>query len=163
MFIDVSVLPPLAIEIGFRNSTIQHNEEERLFRAILEKDRPSELEYVVDIVVSTPNTRDGRVATPNVDFSLSNLGIGATRVECYLHRIVFRLLTRYFRTSYQRTQNLSKYLLAQMNFLLFFVMLIPCFDIMVGIAFVIFKYKSLMMMVSHHYFLIVMQLDLLFS
>ena len=82
MFIDVSVLPPLAIEIGFRNSTIQHNEEERLFRAILEKDRPSELEYVVDIVVSTPNTGDGQAATPNVDFSLgSNLVIGATRVR----------------------------------------------------------------------------------
>jgi len=81
VFIDVSVLPPLAIEIGFRNSTIQHNEEERLFLAILEKDRPSELEYVVDIVVSTPNTVDGRAATPGVDFGLGNLDIGALSVR----------------------------------------------------------------------------------
>ena len=81
MFIAVSVLPPIAIEIGFRNSKIQHNEEERLFIAILEKDRPSELEYVVDIVVSTPNTGDGRAATPDVDFGLGNLVIGASRVR----------------------------------------------------------------------------------
>jgi len=81
VFTAVSVFPPLAIEIGFRNSTVQHNEEERLFDAILEKDRPSELEYVVDVVVSTPNTGDGRAATPSVDFSLGNLVIGETEVR----------------------------------------------------------------------------------
>ena len=91
VFIDVSVLPPLAIEIGFRNSTVQHNEEERQFNAILEKDRPSELEYVVDIVVSTPNTGDGRAATPNEDFSLGNLVIGGSsvRVPPTQDRVVF--------------------------------------------------------------------------
>jgi len=91
VFIAVSVLTPIAIEIGFRNSTIQHNEEQRLFMAILEKDRPSELEYVVDIVVSTPNTGDGRAATPDADFGLGNLVIGAAqfRVAPTQDRIVF--------------------------------------------------------------------------
>jgi len=91
VFNDVSVLSPLAIEIGFRNSTIQHNEEERLFMAFLEKDRPSELDYIVDVVVSTPNTGDGRAATPNEDFSLGNLVIGETevRVASTQDRVVF--------------------------------------------------------------------------
>ena len=81
MFIDVSVLPPLAIEIGFTQPTVQHNEEEGQFMAILEKDRPSELQYVVDIVVSTPNTGDGQAATPGVDFGFGNLVIGAVQLH----------------------------------------------------------------------------------
>jgi len=32
-------------------------------------------------VVSTPNTGDGRAATPDVDFTLGNLVIGATNVR----------------------------------------------------------------------------------
>ena len=47
--------------------------------AILEKDRPSELEYVVSVVVSTPNTGDGRAATPGADFT--GLVIGPTEVR----------------------------------------------------------------------------------
>ena len=91
MFIAVSVLPPLAIEIGFTQPRVQHNEEERLFYAILEKDRPSELEYVVYIVVSTPNATDGRAATPGVDFSVGNrlTGLFLVRILPTQDRIVF--------------------------------------------------------------------------
>ena len=91
MFTAVSFLPPLAIEIGFRQPTAQHNEEERIFAVILEKDRPSELDYVVNIVVSTPNTGDGQAATPDVDFRLGNLVIGVAqfRVAPTQDRIVF--------------------------------------------------------------------------
>ena len=81
---------PLAIEIGFTQAIVRHNEEERTFTAFLEKDRPSELEYVVDIVVSTPNTGYGRAATPNVDFTFGPLVGGSfpVRVPPTLDRIL---------------------------------------------------------------------------
>ena len=63
--IAVSVLPPLAIEIGFTQARIEHNETEANFRAILEKDRPSEQTFVVRIQISTPSIRGvGEPATP---------------------------------------------------------------------------------------------------
>ena len=81
LFIAVSVLASLAIEIGFAQRRIVHNETERQFMTFIEKDRPSELEYIVSVVVSTPNTGDGRAATPDVDFGLGNLVLGASRVR----------------------------------------------------------------------------------
>jgi len=49
--------------------------------AILEKDRPSELEYIVHIVLSTPNTGAGRAATRDVDFRIGDLVAGATTLR----------------------------------------------------------------------------------
>ena len=63
--IAVSVLPPLAIEIGFTQARIEHNETQQNFMAILEKDRQSEQTFVVRIQISTPSIRGvGEPATP---------------------------------------------------------------------------------------------------
>jgi len=82
VFIAIFVLPPLAVEIGFTQATVKHNEEERQFMAIIERDRPSELEYIVDFVISTPNTGDERAATPDRDFRLGDsLSIGTAKLR----------------------------------------------------------------------------------
>ena len=52
--IAVSVLPPLAIEIGFREARVEHNESAATFTAILEKDRQSEQTFGIRIQISTP-------------------------------------------------------------------------------------------------------------
>ena len=63
--IAVSVLPPLAIEIGFTQERIEHNETQRQFTTLLEKDRQSEQTFVVRIQISTPSIRGvGEPATP---------------------------------------------------------------------------------------------------
>ena len=49
-----SVLPPLAIEIGFREARVEHNESQATFTAILEKDRQSEQTFEIRIQISTP-------------------------------------------------------------------------------------------------------------
>ena len=49
-----SVLPPLAIEIGFRRERVEHNETQRNFIVILEKDRQSEQTFDIRIQISTP-------------------------------------------------------------------------------------------------------------
>ena len=48
---------PLAIEIGFTQARIEHNETQRTFMTLLEKDRPSEQTFVVRIQISTPSIR----------------------------------------------------------------------------------------------------------
>ena len=74
--IAVSVLLPLAIEIGFRQRRIIHNETEGQFRAFLVKDRPSDLTYVVTVTASVPNTAEGRPATIDIDFRLGPIRLG---------------------------------------------------------------------------------------
>ena len=65
VLIAVSVLPPLAIEIGFTQARIEHDETEANFMAILEKDRQSEQTFDVRIQISTPSIRGlGEPATP---------------------------------------------------------------------------------------------------
>ena len=49
-----SVLPPLAIELGFRQARVEHNESQATFWAILEKDRQSEQIFDIRIQISTP-------------------------------------------------------------------------------------------------------------
>ena len=70
-------LLPLAIEIGFREATVEHNESasQATFTAILEKDRQSEQTFVVRIQISTPRVQGvGEPATAfptqPADFSL---------------------------------------------------------------------------------------------
>ena len=99
--IAVSVLPPLAIEIGFTRARIEHNETEANFMAILEKDRQSEQTFVVRIQISTPSIRGvGEPATaertspqdppnPLADFRLGNTLLLSVRLTPDDNQTVF--------------------------------------------------------------------------
>ena len=71
-----SVLPPLAIEIGFTQARVNHSETQRTFTAILEKDRQSEQTFEIRIQISTPRIQGlGEPATAfpseRADFSIA--------------------------------------------------------------------------------------------
>ena len=77
MFIAVSVPSPLAIEIGFREARVEHNETQTTFTAILEKDRQSEQTFDIRIQISTPRIQgvgEPATAAPSVpaDFRLGD-------------------------------------------------------------------------------------------
>ena len=81
----VSPLLPLAIEIGFTQARIKHNETGAQFSAVLKKDRPSEQTFFIQIQLSTPRMqRVGEPATafPSqpVDFTLANFTLGTRTV-----------------------------------------------------------------------------------
>ena len=81
----VSVLPPLAIEIGFRQERIEHNETQRNFWVILEKDRQSEQTFSIRIQISTPRIQGvGEPATTYpaqpADFRFGSANVIITRL-----------------------------------------------------------------------------------
>ena len=85
MLIAVSVLPPLAIEIGFREARVEHNESQATFTAILEKDRQSEQTFAIRIQISTPRIQGvGEPATAfptqPADFRLGSTYVIITRL-----------------------------------------------------------------------------------
>ena len=80
-----SVLPPLAIEIGFREPRVDHNESQATFMAILEKDRQSEQTFAIRIQISTPRIQGvGEPATafptPPADFRLGTVNVFMMRL-----------------------------------------------------------------------------------
>ena len=81
----VSPLLPLAIEIGFTQARVEHNETGAQFSAVLRKDRPSEQTFFIRIQISTPRIqRVGEPATafPSqpADFALANFTLGTRTV-----------------------------------------------------------------------------------
>ena len=79
------VLPPLAIEIGFRQARVEHNETQRTFTAILEKDRQSEQTFDIRIQISTPRIQgvgEPATASPSepADFRLGDTTVISVRL-----------------------------------------------------------------------------------
>ena len=80
------ILPPLAIEIGFREARVEHNETQRTFTAILEKDRQSEQTFVIRIQISTPRIHgvgEPATASPSepADFRLGDISVTLTPTD----------------------------------------------------------------------------------
>ena len=75
-----SVLPPLAIEIGFREASVEHNESATTFTAIIEKDRQSEQTFVIRIQINTPRIQG--VGEPATAFPTqpADFRLGSTNV-----------------------------------------------------------------------------------
>ena len=83
--IEVSPLLPLAIEIGFTQTTAVHSETGEQFSAVLRKDRLSEQTFFIRIQISTPRIQGlGEPATafPSqpADFALANFTLGTRTV-----------------------------------------------------------------------------------
>jgi len=71
-----SILPPPAIEIGFRQARVEHNENETeaIYMAVLEKNHPSEQTFHIEIVINTLYILGlGEPAKPGDDFQVSNV------------------------------------------------------------------------------------------
>ena len=73
----VSPLLPLAIEIGFTQARVEHDETRAQFSAVLRKDRPSEQTFFIRIQLSTPQIQgvwEPATASPSQpeDFALAN-------------------------------------------------------------------------------------------
>ena len=69
-------LPLLAIEIGFRYERVNHSETEANYTAVLERDRPSEQTFQLEILISTPHIMGlGEPATQGDDFQANNVSI----------------------------------------------------------------------------------------
>jgi len=71
-----SVLPPPAIEIGFRQARVEHNENETeaIYMAVLEKNHPSEQTFQIGILISTRYILGlGEPAKPGDDFQVSSV------------------------------------------------------------------------------------------
>jgi len=81
----VSPLLPLAIEIGFIQARVEHNETGAQFSAVLKKNRQSEQTFFIRIQLSTPRIQGvGEPATafPSqpADFTLANFTVGTRTV-----------------------------------------------------------------------------------
>ena len=62
--------PLLAIEIGFTQARVEHNESSAIFGAVLEKDRQSEQTFAIKIEVSIPRVAPATPSSsPSADFS----------------------------------------------------------------------------------------------
>ena len=69
-----SVLPPLAIKIGFKQARVNHSESEASYTAVLEKDRQSEQTFQMEIHICTPYILGlGEPATQGDDFQANNV------------------------------------------------------------------------------------------
>jgi len=69
-----SVLPSLAIKIGFKQARVEHNESEANYTAVLEKDRQSEQTFQMEIRICTPYILGlGEPANPGDDFQVSSV------------------------------------------------------------------------------------------
>ena len=141
-----SVLPPLAIEIGFREPRVDHNESQATFMAILEKDRQSEQTFAIRIQISTPRIQGvGEPATafptPPADFRLGTVNVFMMRLTPADNQTT--LAYTIFEDLIQRTLRSSSCLLiliqTHQTILNSTVMIIPVFDSMVVIAFQIYK------------------------
>ena len=76
--IAVSFLPPLAIEIGFIQPTVEHNESQAHFLAFIEKSRPSEQTFVIQISISSFGVQP---ATSGSDFEIGGVADGMLTVR----------------------------------------------------------------------------------
>ena len=81
-----SVLPSLAIKIGFKQARVEHNESEANYTAVLEKDRQSEQTFQIEILISSPHIVGlGEPATQGDDFQVSNVSIVTLTPEWSLY------------------------------------------------------------------------------
>ena len=93
VLIAVSVFPPLAIEIGFTQARIEHNETEANFMAILEKDRQSEQTFQIEILISSPYILGlGEPATQGDDFQANNVSIVTLTPDDNQMEIVYQIV-----------------------------------------------------------------------
>ena len=86
-------LPPLAIEIGFRHERVNHSETEANYTAVLEKDRPSEQTFQLEILISTPHIMGlGEPATQGDDFQVSSVSIVTLTPDDNQTEIVYQIV-----------------------------------------------------------------------
>ena len=91
--VDCCFLLPLAIEIGFRHERVVHSETEASYTAVLERDRPSEQTFQLEILISTPHILGlGEPATQGDDFQANNVSIVTLTPDDNQVEIVYQIV-----------------------------------------------------------------------